>query len=318
MAGLRGILPTGQSSYAFLINTATELYWNGSALESFAAGNVSTYKVAVAEEGTTGIYVAPTPTALPAGTYDVIFYLVDAINGDRAAATQSLINNGTGTADGTIPLGSLTGPQMLAYVRRSGFLRDDMDAEAYDAITDTVLEMEQLFDFDERQIDTPSSSTITALGGYKLPVEQDQGFLITVRVNYNNYSQALQKISKACYDYLYPAPSSQQYRGFPGFYAVFGGNILLGAPPDNVLYTYQVAYSKILTAVIDGVTNPVPFSSRYREVLKDGTMMRLFYNLKDIPTAQAWQAKYEAGYDRIHKFEMRTRGGAGQLAYNDF
>lgn len=70
-----GVNQSGATVYVILINQEDGTVWNGTALETKAAGNWATYDVAVTEFGSSKIYEADVPTALPAGKYDVFAYI---------------------------------------------------------------------------------------------------------------------------------------------------------------------------------------------------------------------------------------------------
>lgn len=314
--------PTGRTCYVQILNSTSQRANNTSlVLEAFNASNYSQYCVVVMEQGSSGIFVGDFPTWIAGGRYDAILFLQDGaspVNGDRAIGSQSPIDwRGVAGSGGSIPLGILTGSQMAEYIRRGGWVRDDMDTELYDALTDTILEMEQLFDFAERETETTSTDTITTLGDYAIDIEADFGNLISVKVIDGTFSQKLTKTSKSMYDLLYPIPSNDQIRSFPDRFCLFGRQLLIGAPPDKISYQYVMAYSKRLTEAIDASTDPVPFSSDYREVLKDGTLARLFENVGNYDRANRFAGKYSGGLLRITSKERKDRGGAGNVRYND-
>lgn len=60
---------TGLTVYA-VIRDSSGQYWNGTSFESFNQSHLSSYKVAMTEEGTSGNYSANFP-AVSAGIYDV-------------------------------------------------------------------------------------------------------------------------------------------------------------------------------------------------------------------------------------------------------
>jgi hypothetical protein len=179
------------------------------------------------------------------------------------------------------------------------------------------MEMEQAFRFDEREKETTTTDTITVSGDYKISLESDFGHLVTVVLLDGDTSKPLNRISKATYDLLYTTPPSSENLGYPEAFAVFAGQLYIGPPPEVVTHQYRLAYSQRLTSVIDATTDPVPFSAQYREVLKDGSMYRLFKNLKNWDTAAAFKNDFAEGINRVMTRERRNRGGAGFVAYRD-
>lgn len=311
--------PTGNTCYVHIFNASGQR-WNGSAYEAFSVGNYAAYDVAVTEDGATGVYIGTMPSGVPAGRPDIVLFIQDGgspANGDRAGGTQSLEWRGSVSAPASIPLGSLTGAEMAAYIIRSGFVRDDMDTELYDSLTDTIMEMEQAFRFDEREKETTSTDTITVSGDYKIDLESDFGNLVTVVLLDGDTSVPLQRISKAVFDLRYTTPPTQENLGYPESFAIFAGQLYIGPPPQSLTHQYRLSYSQRLTSTVDASTDPVPFSAMYREVLKDGTMARLFKNLKNWDTALAFKNDFAQGMERIMTKERRNRGGAGFVAYRD-
>lgn len=313
--------PTGQTCYFHLFNSASQrANITNEVFEVFSAADYGDYDFPAIEDGSTGVFIGSMPTWAAAGAYDAVLFRqagASPANGDRAQGAQGYTWRGVGGSVGTIPLGSLTGTQMAEYIRRGGWIRDDMDTELYDALTDTILEMEQLFDFAERQTETISTDTIDTLGDYKIDIEADFGNLISIVLIDGTFSQRLVKTSKALYDILYPNPGDDQVRAFPYRYSLFGRQLLIGPAPDKITYEYRMAYSQRLTTAVDASTDPVPFSAEYREVLKDGTLARLFENVGKTDRADRFAVKYAGGVGRITAKERRDRGGAGYVAYND-
>lgn len=316
---IRIIGPTGNTAYAHLFNSTTQR-WNGTAFETFSVVNYSTYDISLTEDGSTGIYVADMPASVPAGVYDAVLFLQDGAspaNGDLARNAASVDWRGSATAAASIPLGSLSGSEMLAYIVRSGWNRDDMDTELYDALTDTVLEMEQLFRFDEREKETTTTDTISVLGDYKISLESDFGHLVSVVLIDGDTTAPLNRVSKQIFDLLYSTPSSDIDTEYPKNFCIFAGSIYIGPPPDSTSYTYRLTYSQRLTSTINSTTSPVPFSAQYREILKDGTLRRLFKNVKNFDLAEQYRDSFGIGMERAMTRERRNRGGAGFVAYSD-
>ncbi len=87
---------TGVTLYALILNGAGNI-WNGSAFESPLAANWATYKVALTEQSTTGIYKGTFPV-VAAGAHSLSIRLQ---SGGSPATTDRLIANGYIEWDGT-------------------------------------------------------------------------------------------------------------------------------------------------------------------------------------------------------------------------
>lgn len=321
MAGeIKVIGATGRTGYVHLLNSSGQR-WNGSSVESFNVLNYADYDVSVTEDGSTGVYRGDIPSTLPAGTYDVILFMQDGAspaNGDRAVGAQSITWSGSSSSPAATPLGSLTGLQMKTYIVDSGFKRDDMDDDIYDALTDTIMEMEQAFRFDEREKETTSTDTITAADDNKINLESDMGNLVSVVLIDGDTTTPLTRISKSAFDLLYSTPTADMDTGYPKHFCVFAGQIQIGPCPDSLGYAYRQVYSQRLTSVVDATTSPVPFSAQYRELLKNGAMYRLFGpNLKQWDVATPYKSEFAEGMTRAMMRERRNRGGTFTVAYND-
>lgn len=317
---IRVIGATGNTGYVHLFNSSGQR-WNGSSFESFNVLNYADYDVSVTEDGATGVYRGDMPSTVPAGSIDVVLFMQDGAspaNGDRAVGAQSITDwSGSSSAPASTPLGSLTGLQMKTYIVNSGFKRDDMDSDIYDALTDTIMEMEQAFRFDEREKETTSTDIITAADDNKINLESDMGHLISVTLIDGDTTTPLCRLSKAAFDLLYSTPTSGMDTGYPKHFCVFAGQIQIGPCPDSLGYAYRQAYSQRLTSVIDATTSPVPFSAQYREILKDGAMYRLLKNLKHFDLASYHKNDFGEGMTRAMMRERRNRGGTFNVAYND-
>jgi hypothetical protein len=255
------------------------------------------------------------PVGIPAGSYDAI--LVLRANG-RAIGAQTIRDwRGVGAAAPITLLGAQSGLTMRNYIVDSGWIRDDMDEQLYQAMTDTILEMEQLFDFDERNVESVTTDTIVTLGDYKIAMEADMGHLISVVIIDGSFSRPLIPASKALFDALYPNPSVDNDTGFPERFCAYGGYLLIGPCPDKVSYQYRMAYSQRLVSAIDELTNPVPFSAKYREIIKDGTTGRLFKMVKNWDIAERFNNDYASGMGRAITLEKKNRRGVMNMPYQD-
>lgn len=204
----------------------------------------------------------------------------------------------------------MTGSDFYAYVLRT-FIRTDKSTQAYEAITDTVQDMRRRIPIDDQEIERTSTDTIVSLGDYKITLEADQGLEVAeMRVIDGTASRPLKKLSKAQYDELYPNQSaSSVQKSKPVHYCVFGGEALLGPVPDKVSYTYKFSFSKDDQAAITSITAAVPFTAKYREILKFGTLARLFNDL-DNEQASKYGKLYE---DYMGPIEDKQRNEKGAI-----
>lgn len=306
---------TARSIYALVYNRSGQVFYL-TVFEAFVAAHYASYAVALTEQGSTGIYTADFPAAInTAGTYDIIYYLRSGTapaNGDMVIGVGTLILGATG---------SMTGEQFRDYVVRT-FKRTDKDTEIYEAITDTIRDMRKRYPFGEMEVEAASTDTITALGDYKLDVEDDFGLRIgnvVVQQGYTN-SWELTRLTKEEFNRKYPNPTATDVAKAPPIdYCVFGGEMQFGPVPDLTAYVYHVTYSKEdLVAVVESTTS-VPFAGRQRETLKYGTLSRLYMMLDAVDRAAVWGQLYESALVVDQTVEERNKGASGNpiVSYTD-
>lgn len=293
---LRAVSATGRTVYAHILNSSAQR-WNGTAFETFSAGDYSSYGVTVTEQGATGVYVGTFPTSISAGTYDVYhYYAIDgsAANGDPVVSTQTIVWDGTATVTSGSSIGSMTGSELYDYVLRT-YKRTGKSTEIYEAITDTVNDMMIRFPFDEVSEETGTTASISSLGQYQINVESDLGLFVgnVVLLDGDN-SWELKKLSKQEFDTKFPNQAAANVNNDkPRYWCFYGGKIWLGPVPDSTSYTYKLNQSQRLITAITSTVDPVPFSGLYRETLKFGTLARTFAMVEEYEKASFWSKAYE-------------------------
>lgn len=104
---------TGKHLYGVVVNSAGEA-WNGAAFEAIVNAHWATYANALAEQGTTGIYLGNFPSAITAAdTYNVLLYVETtpgtAAVGDALDSRAPLVWDGNSVVNGALsyaPIGS--------------------------------------------------------------------------------------------------------------------------------------------------------------------------------------------------------------------
>jgi hypothetical protein len=247
------------------------------------------------------------------GTYE---YFVHRQIGGSAAEGDPVINTGkidwTGSTSASAASGAMSGSAFRDYVLRLGFKRTDKDTELYEAVTDAIQIMRRRFMFDEAEVDSNSTDSISVLGDFKLTQELDMGLLLNITLQDGTDATVLEKISKAKYDELYPDVNVTADRGYPEHFCIYAGRIYLGPIPNSVAYTYRLGYSKRAGTIIVSTTG-VPFTDLYRDVLADLTLSRLYDMLEDYDKAAAYLNKFEIGFASAVR---RERANAGLGTFN--
>lgn len=176
----------------------------------------------------------------------------------------------------------MTGQNLYDYILRT-FKRTDKVTEVYEAITDVVMEIKlqmEAEDFKEIQV----AASISVAGEYKFDVPDDFGHLIgdIVLVDPAGGSWPLNKLSKPAWDIRYPSVAENNPTdGVPIDYCLYGNEFYIGPIPDKITYKYQINYTTEEAEQIIAGTAVVPFSEKYRWVLKDLVLARLFADLDD-------------------------------------
>ena len=193
------------------------------------------------------------------------------------------------------------------YVLRT-FKRTDKETEVYEAITETVLDIASRTSLDERKVEAYTSAGITSGSDYKIDLPDDFGRIVgDIRFTDDNQSWTLIKQSKQEFNDMFPDPDgTQRITGQPTHYTIFDGQILLGPVPDRTDYYYQLDYSTVTEDTITSTTDEVPFTGIYREVVKNGTMSRLYETLEEPNLADRFRGLYEVGIEKMKERDRKN------------
>lgn len=317
---------TDLSAYGIIQNSSRRR-WNGTQFEVFTSGNYSLYAVTVTEDGTTGAYGGDFPIGITTqGEYHVVYYDTNQApgvptEGDRIIGTQDIVWSGSEvvTTPAVIP-GAMDGSDFYDYIIRA-LKRTDKETEVFDAVKDTIDEIRLRLIFPEDETDGDTTDTITVLGDYRLALEGDFGHLISAVVLIDgNFGYTLEQITKGEYDRRYTGlGTSASARGRPRAFCLFDGNILVGPVPDKTTYVYKLAYSADDLASYDSDSVSIPFTDKYRELLRWGVLAKVFSDiLKNDDQAAKFGTLFESKLKMIERRLDRNRTGVIHTAYSDF
>lgn len=320
---LRIAYASGASVYGHVLNVSSQR-WNGSAFETYVSGNYPTYTNITTEQGSSGVYVGDFPVGVgDAGEYEIIFYLQEGASpaeGDPVTGTGTINWDGDSiSAEEDVAEGEATGLDWEAYVLRV-FKRTDKQAELFDATNAAIAEIRRKFTTQRDEKETATTDTIATLGEYRLDLESDFGLAVSdVFIRDEGDGRHLTAISKQRYDQLYGIwGTSTSGRGTPEHYCLFGGQILLGPVPDRTDYTYVVSYGRGNLAPITIASLAVPYTTEdYKEILRDGTLWRLYKLIGNDDQAGAYKAFWDNGLDQMANRERRNRRETIVVAYHD-
>lgn len=199
----------------------------------------------------------------------------------------------------------MLGSDFRDYLVRT-FKRTDKDTEIYEAMTDVVMDIKiamKAEDFKTESI----ALTIPVSGNYTVAVPTDFGHMIGVltAVNPNGGSWDLIKVSKEKYDLLYPYQHETQIiKGSPLHFCLYGNTFYIGPKPDLTTYKYQLNYTQEASiAMVAGTVN-VPFTTKYRQYVKDMALARLYIDLDDDEKAAKYAQLGQQGLNKIITNEL--------------
>lgn len=194
----------------------------------------------------------------------------------------------------------MTRVNFLAYIKRV-IKRTDKDTEIYECLNETITDIANRYPFENYQFqswipcvvgqeDYPLPSTLVHLAHPLRLLEgsgtTDDGF-------------PLEFITKEEYDEIEANPNrTSPETGEPAQYTIFSDSILLTPIPDSTDYLIEINWGKQATALSADSDSP-SFISAWDEIIKCGTLFRVFLGLGLAEDATPWQALYEQGILRM-------------------
>lgn len=211
----------------------------------------------------------------------------------------------------------MTGSEFLSYVKQV-LKRTDKDTEIYTATADTVMDMRSRMLSDEHSYTATTPSGSLSVGDFRLSVPNDFGHIIgdiSIRDDDTDtvYSP-IKRISKEEYDVLYSLnlsdSASKRMTGVPRHYCYFGREIYLGSAVDRSTFEFTMNYTTEDAPTIDGATSSIPFTDQFREVVRAGTLYRMYFELGFVQEASNWKATFEEGVQKIVDNDLYNSGSS--------
>lgn len=198
----------------------------------------------------------------------------------------------------------MTGANFLTYVKAI-FKRTDKDTQIYQAMTDTVMDIRLRSKSEDYKEEAYTS--LLSLGSFKISMPDDFGHLIGDVTLYDSENETtfppLRRISKERYDELYfdrlADTVSNRVTGLPVHYCIYGNEIFIGPCVDKATYKFQMNYTTESAEEISSSTDPVPFTERYRWIVRCGVLKHLYLMLENFQEAEVWSNLYEAEIVKI-------------------
>ena len=212
--------------------------------------------------------------------------------------------------------------EFLSYVKRI-FKRTDKDTEIYEALNETIQDIGR-----RRPLgDYKFQSWVPCVVGqedYPLPSNLLQ-LMHPIRLLEGNSTTdsgyPLHFLSKEEYDIVEPNPNrTSPSTGKPWAYTIFSDSILLTDPPDSANYLIEISWGKIPTS-LDSDSDVHSLTENWDEVIKWGTLWRLFAGVGLYEDATFWEAKFEdpvKGVPALIRIEKaKTRSEIGKITPNN-
>jgi hypothetical protein len=220
----------------------------------------------------------------------------------------------------------MNGANFHAYVLQI-LKRTDKSTEVYTAIADTVMDMRSRMLSEEHETISAALSGIAAAGDYILTLPTDFGHLIGDVLIRNTGDDTpylpLMKLTKSEYDKRYPqnlaTAVANRITGTPIDYSYFGRKIYLGPAVDSTAYEFKINYTTEDEPTYTAVTATIPFTDQFREVVRAGTVARMFRELENYVESDQWFVIYEVGLKKIiDNDEFNKSGSVVNVQYSGF
>jgi hypothetical protein len=220
----------------------------------------------------------------------------------------------------------MTGATFLAYCK-SVIKRTDKDDSLYLCAADTVMDMRARMLSDEHETISAALTGIAAAGDYILTLPTDFGHLVgdvSIRNTGDDSTYLpLMKLTKAEYDKKYSqnlaTAVANRVTGTPIDYCYFGNKIYLGPAVDTTAYEFKINYTTESEPTFTAVTATIPFTEQFREVVRAGTVARMFRELENYVESDQWFVFYEQGLKKIiDNDEFNKSGSVVNVQYSGF
>lgn len=213
----------------------------------------------------------------------------------------------------------MTGANFLAYVLQV-LKRTDKDTETYTAIADTVMDMRSRMLSDEHATVSSALVGCTTIGAYELTLPTDFGHLIgdvlIKDTSADDVYLPLNKLSKTEWDVKYnqalATSVGNRLTGTPIDFCFYGKKIYIGSPVDKTTYEFKINYTTEDAPTYTAATVLIPFTDQFREVVRAGTLQRMFREIGNYPESDVWGAVYADGVQNIIANDDFNRDGSSQ------
>jgi len=209
----------------------------------------------------------------------------------------------------------MTGANFYNYFL-SVFKRPDKSSEFYLALADTIMDMRSRMLSDEHSV--VAHVAALAVGDYKIAFPSDFGHLIgdiSIRdTSSDDVYLPLTRINKIEWDKLYnqalATAVGNRLTGVPLHYCVYGREFYVGPPADKTTYEFTINYTTEDAPTYTSATATIPFTDQFREVVRAGTLYRMFREVGNYPESDIWKTAYADGVVNIIENDEFNREGS--------
>ena len=211
----------------------------------------------------------------------------------------------------------MTGLAVYNYVLQV-LKRTDKSTETYTAIADTIMDMRSRMISEDALKVSSALTGISAIGDYQLTLPTDFGHLIGDVLIKDTSSDdvylPLNRITKPEWDIKYnqalATAVGNRLTGTPLDYCVFAKKIYIGSPVDKTTYEFKINYTLEDAPTYTSATATIPFTDQFREVVRAGTLQRMFREIANYPESDIWGAVYVDGVNNVIANEEFNRDGS--------
>ena len=201
-------------------------------------------------------------------------------------------------------MAKMSGSDFYTYILNT-FKRTDKSTEVYECIVDTIKEIKLRYPTEDYK-EVAVTSGISSLGDYSFDIPDDFGHIIgEIKILEDDSSYPMDSITKQEYDRLESNPEYSGVRtGKPIMYAIYGKKVYLYPVPDSTSYSYEFNYSTEDESTVTSGTSEVPFTDRYREMLKYGVLSRMYFMIGVDTDGVKYRQLFDEQYEFFRENEM--------------
>jgi len=203
----------------------------------------------------------------------------------------------------------MTRGEFLTYIKRD-FKRTDKDTEIYNAYNDTLRDICSRGEPLEGYAFQSWIPCVVGQEDYPLPVNllylHHPVRLITNAANDDGYNLIF--VDKERYDELEPNPNrASPTKAHPTRYTVYSNSILVSPIPDSTALLLEINWGRATTTVSNDNDTHNLLAGQWDEIIKYGTLMRLYNGLGLYEDAQVFERLYEDPNKGVPKILARNR-----------